>query len=83
MIEQTRGFVGNDEVVGTYWPDHFAPMTWHACIVEGCKARLDPWEHRIRCPKHQADEDARLERIRAIVQVNREAGRRTVTDLRS
>jgi hypothetical protein len=77
MIEQARGPVGNDWPV-TYWPDHWAPMTWHRCVVEGCAARLDPWDHVTRCPRHQADEDARRARVRAIVQANREAGRESV-----
>jgi len=75
MIEQTRGSVGNDGVV-THWPDHFAEMTWQRCIVEGCTTRLDPWLHKTRCPAHQVIEDQRRERIRAIVQANREAGRK-------
>jgi len=83
MTEQTRGDAGNAEGV-THWPDHFAEMTWHRCIVEGCTARLDPWLHKTRCPTHQRDEDQRKARIRAIVQANREAARRMIdrTDAR-
>ena len=72
MIEQARGVAGNDGDV-THWPDHFAEMTWFRCIVDGCDARVDPWLHSTRCPHHQADADARLERVRAIVAAHREA----------
>lgn len=74
MSEHARDPLGNDGVV-TYWPDHWAPMTWHRCVVDGCGARVDPWLHVTRCSEHQADEDRRRERVRAIVQANREAGR--------
>jgi hypothetical protein len=77
MTEQARDATGNDGPV-TYWPDHFAPATWPRCIAEGCTARLDPWAHITRCPKHQAEQDRMRERVRAIVQANREAGRRQV-----
>lgn len=37
----------------TYWPDHFAPMTWYRCIDAGCDVRVDPWDHNIRCRRHR------------------------------
>lgn len=77
MTDRTDARSGNAGDV-TYWPDHTAPMTWHRCIVEGCKVKLDPWLHVTRCPEHQAEQNARLERVRAIVQANREAGRRAI-----
>jgi hypothetical protein len=77
MTEQTRDALGNDEPV-THWPDHFAEMTWHRCIVEGCTARLDPWLHKTRCPAHQRDEDRRKATAHAIVRTNLEAERRKV-----
>lgn len=62
---------------GMVWaPDHFAPMTWHRCITEGCTAKLDPWEHRIRCVEHQSQMDAQRERAHAIVKAAAEAERR-------
>lgn len=70
-VEQVRD--GENERMGTHWPDHFAPMTWHRCITEGCQVRVDPWKHRTRCDEHQADADAKLERVRAIVEAHREA----------
>lgn len=54
-------------------PDHWAPMTWPRCVVDGCTERIDPWRHRTRCDVHQAERDAKLDRVRAIVAVNREA----------
>lgn len=75
MTEHPRGDPGNAGEV-SYWPDHWAPMTWHRCIVEGCDTRVDPWAHVTRCPDHQAAENAKRARVHAIVQANREAGRR-------
>ena len=70
-VEHARD--GENVYMGTYWPDHFAPLTWHRCIVDGCAERVDPWLHRTRCDAHHAESNAKLERVRAIVAVNREA----------
>lgn len=72
VIEHPRGETDGMAYNG---PDHWAPMTWHRCIAEGCTERLDPWLHRMRCDVHQADADAKRERVRAIVAVNTEATR--------
>lgn len=56
MNEQARGRLGNDGVV-TYWPDHFAPLTWFKCIAPGCTNRVDPWEHNTRCAEHRPAPD--------------------------
>ena len=73
MTEQTRGSVGNDEHVGIYWPDHFAPMTWLECLEADCHTRVDPWDHQTRCPEHRHHHAEDLMRVRELVA----AGRRT------
>jgi hypothetical protein len=81
MTEHPRDATDNDGTV-TYWPDHFAPATWLRCIAEGCTARLDPWAHITRCPRHQAEQTAALERqrerVHAIVREYRDAERRKI-----
>lgn len=52
-------------------PDHWAPMTWHKCIAPGCQVRLDPWEHRTRCPDHLVDAAAAAARVRELVEAAR------------
>jgi hypothetical protein len=71
MIERARDHRWQNEDVGTYYPDHFAPMTWRRCIVDGCAERIDPWTFRARCPEHDAA-PVDLERVRELV----DAGRR-------
>lgn len=78
MIERARdeGWQ-TDEVrlAGPPTPDITAPLTWRQCIAEQCGARVDPRDRNNRCPEHRS-EDVDLERVRAIVEANREVGRR-------
>lgn len=71
VTEHLRG--ETDDVGSTFWPDHWAPMTWHRCVHEGCTERLDPWLHRTRCEQHQADHDAKRDRVHTIVAAARRA----------
>ena len=55
-VEQARGRENGG--VG-YIHDHWAPMTWPTCVREGCRVRVDPWDHNTRCGQHRpADADA-------------------------
>lgn len=84
MIEHPRGH--NDDVGATFWPDHYAPLTWPRCVTSGCDERVDPWDHNTRCPIHRADDAAaryaaRLETVRAAVERGRrQTSHRTSAD---
>jgi hypothetical protein len=78
MIERTRDESGQTcevRTAGPPTPDITAPMTWRRCIAEGCDERIDPRDRNTRCPEHRR-QAVNLERVRAIVEVNREAAAR-------
>lgn len=76
-VEHTRDGE-NDDVGATFMPDHWARLTWHQCIAEGCAERVDPWDHSTRCPTHRAEAAADLARVRQLVDAGR---RRSAADV--
>lgn len=62
MSEPNTRAPDENEGMALYWPDHFAPLTWHRCVKDGCQARVDPWDHNIRCADHRPapDDDVRI-----------------------